>query len=242
MNSKISKREPIKERFARDIRLHAMEIMHDDGIYRHLVFRRPNSLSLSFSLTTTPGRLVYAGDMGCYVFERVRDMFSFFRGDREPNFGYWHEKLVAIDRHGSMEHDVDAFRLNLEEYETDHLTEAQKEEVKEFIETVVCTFGEDGPPAAYKEVYEFSLTEDLPRPLTEVDRILLQTTRKSRRQFFQDFFERSDMIYTLQYEWACHAIQYGIRMYDEFQAMLVAKSAESAAVAASLCDSTVLTE
>jgi hypothetical protein len=220
---------------------HVMEIMHDDGIYRHVVFKRPNTGCMSYSLTTTPGRLIYAGDMGCFVFERTRDMFSFFRADkheREPNFGYWHEKLVAIDRHGSQDHNVDAFRANLEEYETDDLTDAQKEEVKEFIETVVCTFEEEGPPVAYKEVYDFSLTEDLPHPLTEVDRILRQTTRKSRRPFFQDFFERSDEIYTLHYEWACHAIQYGIRVYDEFQAMLAAKSRQSAAVGASLFDST----
>jgi len=223
MNSKISKREPISERFSSDIKDHVMEIMHDDGIYRHVVFKRPDSSCMSFSLTTTPGRLTYAGDMGCYVFERVRDMFAFFRGDREPNFGYWHEKLVAIDRHGSMEHDVDAFRANLEEYETDDLTEDQKEEVKEFIESVVCTFEEEGPPAAYKEVYDFELQGVV-------------------NDFFSDFFERSDKIYTLHYEWACHAIQYGIRTYDEFQAMLAKKSAESAAVAASLCDSTVLTE
>jgi len=203
MNANVSKKEPIKERFERDIKDHVMQIMHDDGIYRHVVFSRPNSSVLAFSLTTTPGRLIYAGDMGCYVFERVRDMFSFFRGDREPNFGYWHEKLVAIDRHGSEQHDVDAFRENLESYETDDLTPDQQQEVEEFIESVVGTFEEEGPQVAYKEVYEFELEGVV-------------------NDFFSDFFERSDKIYTLHYEWACHAIQYGIRMYDEFQAMLAA--------------------
>jgi hypothetical protein len=203
MNANVSKKEPIKERFERDIKDHVMQIMHDDGIYRHVVLSRPNSSVLAFSLTTTPGRLIYAGDMGCYVFERVRDMFSFFRGDREPNFGYWHEKLVAIDRHGSEQHDVDAFRENLEAYETDDLTPDQQQEVEEFIESVVGTFEEEGPQVAYKEVYEFELEGVV-------------------NNFFSDFFERSDKIYTLHYEWACHAIQYGIRMYDEFQAMLAA--------------------
>ena len=194
-------KEPIAERFARDVATHQIDIRHDDGLYRHVVFRMPNTVIMSFSLTTTPGRLIYAGDMGCYVFERVPDMFSFFRKDkheREPNFGYWHEKLVAIDRHGSMQNDVDKFRENLQEYVTDELTDEQKSEVTEFIESVVSTFDDEGPEVAYKEVYDFSLDEH-PR---------------NRRQFFQDFFELSDRVYTLHYEWACHAIQWGVEQYD----------------------------
>jgi hypothetical protein len=146
--------------------------------------------------------------MGCFVFERTPDMFSFFRKDkheREPNYHYWHQKLVAIDRHGSEETSVDKFRANLEEYETDELTDEQKQEVKEFIKNVVSTYEEEGPQIAYKEVYDFEL-EGYPN------------------DFFSDFFERSDKIYTLHYEWACHAIQWGIEKYDASKESVVNKT------------------
>jgi hypothetical protein len=198
-------KEPIKDRFARDIRDHVMEIRHDDGLYRHVVFKRPDTVCMMFSICTMPGRLIYAGDMGCFVFERTQDMFEFFGhgGEREPNFGCWHEKLVAIDRSGSEEHDSDRFRENLEIYLTDELTADQREEVVEFIDNVVSEFDANNPHVAYQSVYEFSLDEH----------------PKNRMQFFQDFFEHSDMIYTLRYEWACHAIQWGIRKYDEHKSV-----------------------
>lgn len=195
-------KEPIADRFQRDITDHTIEIRHEDGVYRHVVFKRPDTVCMMFSLTTTPGRLIYAGDMGCFVFERLFDMFEFFRDKNErpraPNFSYWHEKLVAVCRDGSMEHDADSFRENLQTYVTDELSDDDRAQVTEFIDSVVETFSEQGPDVAYREVCEFSI--DSP---------------KARRiQFFQDFYEHSDKVYTLRYEWACHAIQWGIRVYD----------------------------
>ena len=205
-------REPIKERFTRDIATHVMEIRHDEELYRHVVFKRPNTVCMMFSLTTTPGRLIYAGDMGCFVFERLPDMFAFFRSDkqdREPNFGYWHEKLVATDRDGSMEHDSDKFRENLTTYLSDDLSDEDRESVNEFISEVVNEFEEQGPERAYSSVADFSLDHG-PR---------------NRMQFFQDFFEHSDRIYTLRYEWACHAIQFGIKQYDVAKAAVAVEAA-----------------
>lgn len=215
MTGTTAKKEPIKQRFARDIETHAMEIRHDDGLYRHIVFKRPNTVCMMFSLTTTPGRLIYAGDIGVFVFERLPDMFAFFRSDkadREPNFGYWHQKLVAVDRDGSMQHDSCRFRENLETYlSDDDLTEEDRDAVREFISEVVDEFEESGPDAAYRSVSDFSLDHG----------------PKNRRQFFQDFFEHSDRIYTLRYEWACHAIQWGIRHYDEFQTSISSQTSEA---------------
>mgnify|MGYP000067344774 CR=1 FL=1 len=194
--------ETIKERFARDIAGHVVEIRHDDDLYRHVVFKRPNTVSMMFSLTTTPGRLIYAGDMGCFVFERITDMFEFFRAEkheREPNFGYWHKKLVAIDRGGSNQKDVDKFQENLETYLSEDMSEEDRERVTDFISEAVGEFEDEGPEVAYRSVYEFSLDDE----------------SKRRTQFFSDFFEHSDTVYTLRYEWACYAIQWGIRKYDE---------------------------
>jgi hypothetical protein len=208
MTRQKTEREPIAERFARDIQTHEMEIRLDCELYRHVVFKRPNTVCMMFSLTTTPGRLIYAGDMGCFVFQRLPDMFEFFRNDRpdrRPNFGYWHEKLVAEDREGSLQHDVDTFRENLESYLTDDMEQAERDEVTEFIDDVVEKFEESGPQIAYAEVHEFSLTPK-------------DGGRRTRHQFFTDFWDRSDRIYTLRFEWACHAIQHGIAVYDAAKA------------------------
>lgn len=198
--------EKIKDRFLRDIAQHQMEIRHDDDLYRHVVFKQPNTISMMFSLTTTPGRLIYGGDMGCFVFERLPDMFEFFRDkkpERGPNLGYWHEKLVAIDRGGSEEKSVERFRENLENYLTQNedMPESDIKAVKDFIEEVVTEFEDEGPEVAYRSVHEFSL----PKP---------KESWRNRVQFFSDFWEYSDSIFTLRYQWACHAIQWGIAQYD----------------------------
>lgn len=84
----------IKEKFDRNITNHQMAIRFDAGIYRHLVFRNPESSAMWFEIVTWPGSLVYTGDMGTFVFERIPDMFEFFR-NAEINPHYWSEKVEA---------------------------------------------------------------------------------------------------------------------------------------------------
>jgi hypothetical protein len=86
------------ERFKRDTEHHEMTVLHDDGLYRHLRFSRPDRSGYWFSLTTWPQKLTVNGDVGTYVFSRTEDMLEFFRGSTcsgGPNFGYWDEKVVA---------------------------------------------------------------------------------------------------------------------------------------------------
>jgi hypothetical protein len=55
----------IAERFAKETAEHDMEIVHDDGLYRHLRFRHqgPNYSSWYwFDLITVPGSLIFRGD------------------------------------------------------------------------------------------------------------------------------------------------------------------------------------
>ena len=190
----------IRDQFVKDIAQHQIDIQLDQGVFRHVVFKRPNTIHQLFSLTTTPGRLVYGGDMGCFVFERSNDMFAFFRCDMErfgPNFGYWHEKLVAVDRHGgSTQPSVDKFRENLERYieDCDDLTGAEIGQVREFIDEAVTLFEDECPHDAYVAVGNFELRDD---------------------PFFTDFWETSNDDYTMRYLWACHAIQWGVAQYDK---------------------------
>jgi hypothetical protein len=199
--------ETLAERFTRDVTKHQLDVRLDQGIYRHLVFSKPNTNVLMFSLVTTPGRLIYAGDMGCYVFERLYDMFEFFRptaAEQTPNYDYWHEKLAAgCLRDGSRQPSVSRFRANLGHYlEGEELTAAELKQVLAFIDEAAAEFEEDGPDAAYRSVADFSLDGE---------------GSGNRFMFFRDFWEYSNTEYTFRYLWACHAIPWGIAQYDQFK-------------------------
>ena len=84
------------ERFQETISEHQLTVIHDDGLHRHLRCARPQSSDRHFFITTWPGYLCISGDMGCYVFQRIEDMFEFFRNDDLGiNPPYWAEKLQA---------------------------------------------------------------------------------------------------------------------------------------------------
>lgn len=90
---------------------HVMRIVRDDGVYRHLAFRRPDTGMYWFDLITWPGYLAITSDMGDYMFARITDMFEFFEG--YINTDYWAEKLKASASGGRFEvknHDEDVFR------------------------------------------------------------------------------------------------------------------------------------
>lgn len=81
----MSTHSPTEADFLRDVAQHEMTILHDAGEFRHIQFKKPGSSSFSFTITTFPGYLVMTGDIGSWVFTRLRDMFEFFRSDPERN-------------------------------------------------------------------------------------------------------------------------------------------------------------
>jgi hypothetical protein len=87
-------------RFSEDTAHHELTILHDDGLYRHLKFCRPDTSICSFQLFTAPGTLGISGDMGTYIFARLEDMFRFFDAPAgRINPDYWSQKVTAQDVH-----------------------------------------------------------------------------------------------------------------------------------------------
>lgn len=94
-------------KFTEDTKHHEMEICHDNGFYRHLSFAchpvpfaKPTTSNHSFSLVTSPWLLAICGDMGCYTFSRLEDMFRFFDSPAgRINPEYWSEKVTSQDVH-----------------------------------------------------------------------------------------------------------------------------------------------
>jgi len=82
-------------RFAKDVEDFEVEVLMDNGIYRHIRCGNSDTIVHHFNIITWPGSLCISGDMGTYNFSRTKDMFNFFRGDK-INPGYWAEKLTSI--------------------------------------------------------------------------------------------------------------------------------------------------
>lgn len=183
-----------EEQFLKSVAEHQMTVLRDDGLNRHVRFRRPVTISMGFDLITWPGRLCIDGDMGTYVFSRIEDMFEFFRTDRKQtnhgqmvfiNLGYWAEKVLAMDKNGQIKEYVEEVaRKRLIEALKEH--GGTKEERRDIYDGVVRMFDE-GEQAAHAALSDH----------------------------FEDSWEWDLTDYTYHYVWTCYAIAWGIQQYDK---------------------------
>jgi hypothetical protein len=206
-----------EDRFLADVSKHAMTVIHDDGVHRHLRFRNPETSCYWFDLITWPGTLCIDGDCGTYVFRRLTDMFEFFRTDREYmarkgkklaiNPGYWAEKVQAKDKHGGIkEFSEDLFNKAVMEHLVgwirDHRDETTKDERRDLWDAVMDdVIGASGDrDGARKQIaaHEFS-----------------HRVNADTRFSFCDFYERNVEEYTSGYLWCCYAIAWGVKTHDE---------------------------
>lgn len=217
------------DRFKRDIAEHAITVIRNDGPNRHIRFSRPGTGCYHFDLVTWPGILCYTGDMGTFVFQRLTDMFEFFRTDREyrqrvgneipVNLSYWSEKLIAVDgsRHGgkAKEFSEEKFRRVINEYrvqwmrsakESGSLDKAGRRELWEAVtDEVFGPLDDSGGERAMHAAYEFNHD---PR----------ENPRRPYGWHFDDLFEHDFTEYTHSFVWACRAISWGVHQYDAHMA------------------------
>ncbi|MET9956683.1 hypothetical protein ABZ135_34765 [Streptomyces sp. NPDC006339] len=190
---------------------HSMTVLHSDGLYRHLRFMNPRTSEYWFDIVTWPGSLTYRGDVGeDYVFTRVEDMLTFFRsrnGGINPH--YWAEKLGGG-------------RRSVREYSE---TLLRQRVVEQFIEDARW----NGVPAGTgKELRTWVLNDDLSEEY-QARRVLEDFAYEGYG--FSDLWEWDFHDYKPEFLWACHAIVWGIRRYDELTRYGLAKLAQSKAVA-----------
>jgi len=190
-------REEIKAQFDKDIKTHVMTIIRDDGLYRHIQFRRPGSSTYHYEILTWPGFLCICGDMGTSVFRRTEDMFTLFRSER-INPGYWGEKLQSIGTFtGYKKFSAEVFKEQIKSHFEDWEIEPEniKAEVWADIEDKVLNAHDGEPYLAYEAVQEY----------------------KSEYGYrFVDFFDGGACDeFTYHYIWILYAIVEGIRQYDE---------------------------
>jgi hypothetical protein len=203
-----------EDRFLRDVAGHEMSVLLDNGIYRHLRFANADS-SLAwnqwFEIVTWPGFLAYSGDMGCFIFSRLKDMFMFFRTDQREdgrlciNRSYWAEKLQAVDRCGRRSGAEEFSSAKLQEHvdatvaewvDAFNLSAEERQELREELDEQVIGAADDGEDEVRRALRDFSF---------EV---------RGRRFEFQDSWEWHLQDYTPRFTWCCYALAWAIKQYD----------------------------
>lgn len=188
-------------RFKQIVGKHEMTVLRDDGLYRHIRFKRPDELTYWFDLVTWPGYLALNGDLvSGYTFSRIEDMFRFFeyRSDVHGRFKinphYWSEKIT---NHDAMRGTRVYSEAALQNYVREALRNmAESEEV--------------GLPVLEKQWQE------------HVQYVDLSTEGEARRAIddfrymgrgFVDAWEWDLTEWSYSYLLCCHAIGWGIRRY-----------------------------
>lgn len=201
-----------ERRFRSETKHHAMEIVHDDGLHRHLRFVNPDSSLYWFEITTTPGQLVFSGDGESFVFRAAPDMFKLFRESASyggVNAGYWAEKVKSSNAYSYSE---EAFR--------------------EYIEKAVAAAEGDYPGLredVQEEILEsliYDVSYEAPAMMSAVNYSYIVGGREFR---FRGTWEWDVKDFDWWYLFACHAIGWGIRQYDAAKAASPAAAVEAVA-------------
>lgn len=210
--------EPTEQSFLKDVANHEMTIIRDDGVNRHVRFKRPGTYCYQFDLITWPGYLCYCGDMGTFVFQRLEDMFEFFRTDRKHmhlrdgqtlavNHRYWAEKVQAQDMgDGLTKFDESKFKRVILEilvrWIRDHRDDTTEEERRDLWDEVMRdVIDADADYGGYRKqcaAYDFH-----------------HKVNQRVRFEFRDLFEYNFDSYTYRFIWCCYALAWGIQMYDK---------------------------
>lgn len=201
-----SREDDLRDRFEREAGTHRMTVLHDEGVYRHLRFRRPGTWSYGYDLTTWPGHLAISGDCGTYVFARLHDMFEFFRPDRYAgsdlkyavNPYYWGEKLQAPRGRDSVKSfDDEQFREAVEEW-----FESTAEDM------------DDAERQALRTALDDEVLSDWSWPHTRDDAVVLMGQFSHNGHRISEPWDYDMREFDHMYLWCCWAIVQGIAQYD----------------------------
>lgn len=194
-------RNPTKDEFMGHVDQHKMMVLLDNGMHRHLTFRRVETINRYFHITTWPGYLTISGDMGCYVFARLPDMFEFFR-EKDINPSYWGEKLQATSR-------SEGYR----EFSEPQYRRAVVDDFKAYYPP-----GTPGRMAAWKDFRWELLDSFSPSTAGEAIEAVHSYRDPAGKSRFQDFWDHNLEDYTHHFIWCCRAIQWAVERYDEHKA------------------------
>lgn len=217
-------------RFLQDAKNHQMTVIRDDGVHRHLRFKRPNESAFWFDVITWPGSLCIDGDVGTFVFRRLNDMFEFFRTDLDYgrakgqelsiNPDYWAEKLQAPRSSGAESFSPARFRQRV------------KEAFDDWRQTHQVTQDDvDLGDATQEELNSFNTMAEALWSRLE-DEVLSSADDNETRAFdaayafkdkdakfsLSDCWEWRCKEYNFDFLWCCYAVSWAVQVYDREKA------------------------
>jgi len=180
-------------RFQHDVEQHAMTVLHDVGLYRHLRFQRPDRMEYWFDLVTWPGYLAITGDMGSFTFTRLRDMVEFFAGAGDINPGYWAEKIQA-GKGDTEEYAPERFRALVHDAFGEHVAD-------------------NSGTAGLDDLWQAITSEVLPHADERCRAYDALSAFEHQGFTFADAWEWHLDRWTYHYLWCCFAIRWGVQLY-----------------------------
>jgi len=197
--------DEVKKAFQDDTKDHKMEVLHDSGVYRHLKFTNNGSNIFRFDVVTYPGHLIISGDCGCFVFQRLTDMFEF---NNWLSFGYVKEKCIAPDRNsGYEEFDFDVLKKSVNEY-FDYWYDDICDEISPVVarqmrdDALMAISGVSNTHEAYETLMNLSIDGNLKNGEEVVFSI-------------EDVSEIPVVDYSWRFIWCCYAIDYAVKEYKK---------------------------
>lgn len=213
----------MRAHFLDNVAGHVLTVTHDVELYRRIVLGVPGSSFYRYEVVTWPGHVAIAGDMGSYVFERIDDMFEFFRGRTAGEYldlSYLAGKCEAADKHAGLSEWVGEARS------LDALAEILRESMDPddgFAPTQADRIVAEWRKRVADDYGEMSSVDDV-RELADCYR----PDPDWPRDPFADLWDRGRMFYewSHHFAWCIFAIAFAVDKYDEHkQQQLVVEAA-----------------
>ncbi|ELP5901891.1 hypothetical protein QTV49_003892 [Vibrio vulnificus] len=210
------------ETFIKSIEDIELEVLLDNGIYRHLKFKSPSSTIVDFEVCTYPDHLVFSGDHGCFTFKEKGDLFDFFRRDvvlsGTPSIpthdDYWTSKVISESTIVGGIHETN--------------TNVISATLEQFVESAISdglTFWESTDQGNYDDYDDFisSVKDELEDAISSVDvnsfdwlnLIEFESEIVSGLKPFSEISYDCGKELTPQFQYCCKAIVWGIHAFEE---------------------------
>ena len=203
------------EKFLDDVKHHEITIHQNNGVYRHLEFKKTDNSNPYFNITTFPNHLVITGSInGCnnaLVFSKQYDMFDYFYqylGDNDLKIypQLWHEIILSTSYKGIIE--------SYSEFDIDEIKRCAQEDLDDFIKNAELS-AEDVAALRWEfesNVLNAEYEHEIIDSITNFDRIINFGFCGFN---FDEFWESNYRKYRYEYIWLCYAIVWGIKKFDE---------------------------
>lgn len=183
----------VEATFPLDTGRHELTVLNNDGPYRHLKMRNPGSFFHWFEILTSPGMLVFSGDMKTFAFRGEDDMLAFFETAGRATPSYLADKCVAP--------------ASVQEYSVDEFEKTLRPKVEEFAER---------RGLSVNEVWDQVVTEVLDVASDTASAVTAAgSVRHDGERVFEEPYELAMTDWDYHYLWCLRGISKAISMYRE---------------------------